>query len=258
MNINIVTNYDLPATYALNLLLNSPILKKHQINVFYTRKKSNKALAPSLAQLSKFEAAILNEWQHNSEKLNRFTTLENLSARHQINVAEMNRINTEDIATLKSAKPDLIISIRHMSILKDQVIKLPTHGVINLHSGVLPAYQGVMATFWAMLNNEPKLGTTLHWIDSAAIDSGETIAIHQTPIRLKQSYLRNVLDLYQPGCELILQAVQNIANKGTTASTPQQGKANYYSFPQESDFAEFAKTGNTLFDSNDQVELIKL
>lgn len=258
MNISIVTNYDLAATYALNLLLASPTLKQHQVSVFYTRKKSNKAHAKQLAELSEFEASILDHWQQNHDKPNRFTTLENLAVRHNISIEEMNAINTTDFSRLDATTPDLIVSIRHMSILKDAVISLPTHGVINLHSGILPAYQGVMATFWAMLNKESQLGTTLHWIDSAEIDSGETIAIHRNSAKANQSYLKNVIDLYQPGCDLILNAIQTLADQKTVLSTPQQGKANYFSFPQENDFAEFEKAGNTLFNSQDKAELIEL
>ena len=46
-------------------------------------------------------------------------------------------------------------------ILKAAAIQIPRHGVLNLHSGLLPAYKGLMATFWATLNGEEEIGCTL-------------------------------------------------------------------------------------------------
>ena len=78
---------------------------------------------------------------------------------------------------------DLLISIRFGQIFKAEAIAQPRTGIINLHSGLLPEYKGVMASFWSLLNEEPRLGTTLHWITDKKIDSGALISTRSQPVR---------------------------------------------------------------------------
>jgi methionyl-tRNA formyltransferase len=78
--------------------------------------------------------------------------------------------------------PDLIVSIRFGLILESKIIAIPKFGVINLHSGELPKYRGVMATFRAMQQNDTEYGTTVHYINDSGIDNGEIISISKQPL----------------------------------------------------------------------------
>jgi methionyl-tRNA formyltransferase len=72
-------------------------------------------------------------------------------------IRDVQQINSPEVINgLKELAPALIVSIRFGGILKEKVINIPTKGIINLHSGILPRYKGVMATFWAMKNNDNK------------------------------------------------------------------------------------------------------
>ena len=73
--------------------------------------------------------------------------------------------------------PELMISIRYGKILRSKALSIPDLGVLNLHSGKLPDYRGVMATFRAMLAQEQELFSTLHWIDDDTIDTGRVISV---------------------------------------------------------------------------------
>jgi methionyl-tRNA formyltransferase len=68
--------------------------------------------------------------------------------------------------------------------------------VINLHSGLLPNYRGVMATFWTLLNGDKQLVTSLHFIDDSTIDTGGIIANSTLLVQQDESYLWHVLSLY--------------------------------------------------------------
>ncbi len=87
---------------------------------------------------------------------------------------------------------------------------MPTFGVTNLPSGILPGYQGGMSTFRAMINGDANIGTTLHFIDVSSIDSGPIIARSETVARYDKSYLWNVLSLYRGGCVNVLGAIQSV------------------------------------------------
>jgi methionyl-tRNA formyltransferase len=68
--------------------------------------------------------------------------------------------SADGLERLRAAAPELIVSIRYRCILREHTIAIPEHGVLNLHSGILPDYRGVMATFWAMLTGETEIGCT--------------------------------------------------------------------------------------------------
>ena len=139
-------------------------------------------------------------------------------------------------------------------ILKDEVIAIPALGVINLHSGLLPSYRGVMATFWAMLNRETEIGTTLHFIDDGNIDAGKTIAFSKLTVNKEKSYLWHVLELYKGGCELILDAVAKFAEQKKINTSIQTKTGNCFTFPSETDLQEFENQGLRLVDEQEMVE----
>jgi methionyl-tRNA formyltransferase len=251
MNITLLINHDLAATLALNYLL--PKLSVHKLNVFFTRKSSTKERPAALSELAEYEARCLA--QLNSQADNgRLESIEQLNAPAIQAVECLNDVNGSGFATLQASQPDLILSIRHMTILRETVIRLPKHGVINLHSGMLPAYQGVMASFWAMLHKEKSLATTLHFIDDAQIDTGALIEQLIVECKIDKSYLWNVLNLYDSGCKTILRTVDRIDTGEPVASTQQSGSACYFSYPEQSDLNRFNALGLRLFDQSDAKE----
>jgi len=173
-------------------------------------------------------------------------------------ITELNDINTAaGLARLKASEPDLIISIRYGMILKAAAISVPSQGVINLHSGLLPAYRGVMASFWALLNGERQLGTTLHYIEDAGIDTGRVIDTTSLSVNPDQSYLWHVLNLYPSGCELIAATVARLHDNEQIVTHAQPQGGHYYTFPGASDLARFSESGLTLFDGDELVAFLQ-
>ena len=160
--------------------------------------------------------------------------------------------NSSDGATaLRAFEPDLFISLRYRRILKPAAIEIPRRGVLNLHSGLLPQYQGVMATFWAMLHDEEEIGCTLHTIIDGTIDTGPIIGLSRTSVRTDWSYLANVLELYPAGCRMMIDAIRKISAGETLETSPQTGESHYYSAPQPDDLERFLAMGLRLADAND-------
>lgn len=223
MKITFLVNWDSAAAHALALL--APRLHDVDVSVFYTRNPSRlKSMPQKLRTLAAFEENQLRSQQ---------------AIFHKLKAQCLNDINDQDFQKFSDSQPDLVISIRHMSILKSNVIDTPKLGIINLHSGLLPSYQGVMATFWAMKNKEAYLGTTLHFIEDVSIDTGAIIAQSSDVTRFDKSYYWNVLNVYQRGCNNILAAVDSLRIGEQLNAEPQIGKAHYYSFPNDADLNEF-------------------
>ena len=251
MKLTFLVNYDLAALLALNRLL--PSCKQHDVSVFYTRKtpspieysfQSAKQLTAqpkthptALQSLAAFEAKVLTE----------DTCLASFS---NLGAIELNDINGADFQTFTGSAPDLVVSIRHMSILKSPVIEVPKLGVINLHSGLLPGYQGVMSTFRAMVKGEVNLGTTLHFIKDASIDSGPIIAQSKTLARYDKSYLWNVLNLYRDGCTNVHTAIDSVAEGEVLQAKHQEGEAEYFTYPSDD---EIDAAPYRLFEDNESL-----
>jgi methionyl-tRNA formyltransferase len=159
--------------------------------------------------------------------------------------------SADGLAALAACDPDLLISVRYRRILKSAAIRVPRHGVLNLHSGLLPDYKGVMATFWAMLNGEQVIGCTLHRIVDGTIDTGPIIGLSNTPTRPDRSYLANVLELYPAGCKMMVDAIRKISLGDPVEASEQASGGRYYSMPMAGDLEEFLARGLRLADKTD-------
>ena len=260
MNITILANRDLAGNLALNHLL--PRLSgHHRLQVFLSGQVgANKDLPEPLQVLKFFEQTLFNDILFPSleragpgnkpfsfNQLNQFTTAP---------ISILNKINSDSgLKTLGDTSPELVISIRYGGILKPQAIAIPTHGVINLHSGLLPDYRGVMATFWALLNAETEIGTTLHYISDGSIDTGDIIGNTRMPVTADRSYLWHVLQLYPQACDLLAQTVEDICSGQMPMTTSQPSGGHYYSFPGLEDLEAFSRSGRHLYDVNEITEI---
>ena len=136
-----------------------------------------------------------------------------------------------------------MICLRYGRILQPAAIGIPPLGVLNLHSGRLPHYRGVMATFRAMLARDSLLSTTLHWIEDASIDTGRVVSIHSESLDPQRCYLSNVLTLYETGCAALIDTIQTLSANQDLKSGPAKGAGDYFSFPNESDCEAFRAAG---------------
>ena len=258
MRITILANRDLPSNYALNLMMKW--LDKHDLTIFLSDrvgKKSDKH--PFLQNLEFFEQALFLKILYPlvSRRNRLLISFDEMGVEHGCSVETLNRINAgAGFSRFVETEPDLVITLRYGVILKDQVIAVPKFGVINLHSGILPDYKGVMATFRAMLNDEAIIGTTLHYIKDSSIDQGPVIGTTEFMVNPKKSYLWHVISLYAEGCKLIESAVNTIDRDGRIDAIDQLTGGHYYSFPTDAELDEFIERGLKLFDSDEIVELI--
>jgi len=255
MNIVILSNADIASNVALNLLL--PELTGHQLKLFLTSQvghQKTKGIPTELENLQFFEQTLFNQILFPSLDLSTDSSTQKYRTFSQLNqyltqpfefISDINCASV--ISEFSQYKPDLIISIRFGLILDKPIIATSKHGAINLHSGLLPQYQGVMPTFRAMLNGDKEIGTSLHFIKDRQIDSGEIISTTIFSLLPECSYLWNVLELYKDGCKEILKAVDKIANNQPLKSTSQQGKACYFSFPDEATITKFKDMGMKLY-----------
>jgi len=164
---------------------------------------------------------------------------------------------SEALSALAAPGADLFVSIRFGRILGAEAIALPRCGVLNLHSGILPDYRGVLATFRALMNGDAKIGCTLHRIDRPSIDTGPVIEIGTLEVDRSRSLFWHVLSLYPIGVRMIGRAIGRITAGEELSGTPQSAEAGkYFSFPDDRELAGFTAAGWRLFDRSDVEDLL--
>jgi len=253
-------NRDLASNFALNLLL--PALARYTVRVGLTEQigrtpadepwqrrelRVAEQLVPNLALFPLVERAALGD---DGNRNLTFAEIQRLRGIPVDSLADPNCPPGLDL--VKSFAPDLILTIRYGAILEAAVIRIPPLGVLNLHSGILPSFRGILATFRVMLNQETEVGCTLHYIRDASIDTGDIVAIHRQPLQRERSLLRNVLDLYPPGIEMLCRALRTVEQGGQLSSSVQQrGEGAYYSHPTAQEWDEFTRRGWRVADPSD-------
>ncbi len=231
MNLLLLLNSDIHSATSLKLL--APHLQNHKIGIILSQKVGNTdSLAQELIQMKRVE------------QLGAAEIFVDLAAQLNAKITAFSSVNSaEALAEFKEFAPDLMISIRFGQIFKPALIATSRLGVLNLHSGILPNYRGVMASFWAVLNGEKNLGTTLHFVRDAGIDTGDIIGFSHSEIDWNLSLVQNINNLYRGGCELILQTLQKISAGEKIDSVNQKtlGAGQYFSYPQKEDVEKFLK-----------------
>lgn len=129
--------------------------------------------------------------------------------------------------------------------------------MINLHSGILPKYRGILATFWAILHGETDAGCTLHYVSDGSIDTGDIVSIHTVPIDKARSVLWNVASLYEGGAAMIASALTRLSAGERLEAATQKADGGYYSYPREEDMQAFLKKGALLHTKVDYRELFR-
>ncbi len=74
---------------------------------------------------------------------------------------------------IDSCRPDIMVSAGYDRIVAADVLARVPRSV-NVHFGMLPKYRGSYSIPWAILNNEPEIGVTLHDM-APSIDDGAII-----------------------------------------------------------------------------------
>lgn len=91
---------------------------------------------------------------------------------------------------LKALGAEIAISVNWLTLLKDEVLTLFPHGVLNAHMGDLPRFRGNACPNWAMLMGEERVGLSVHQMVEA-LDAGPVACKAFLPLT-EQTYIADV------------------------------------------------------------------
>lgn len=255
MRIALFANRDVHANAAVNAL--AGLLERHEVSLYLSDGVGRTPDVRELALLRLVEQDVPNAHvlPHAAPGAE-LASFEGLGRALGASVEVANAPNAEPfLAKMRALAPDVVVSIRYGRIFRDAFLAIPERGVLNLHSGLLPDYRGVLATFWALAGGAEEVGCTLHAIEDATIDTGSIVDELRIPVNPERSLFGHVHALYRPGAGLLERALASLAAGEALARRAQPEGGRYFSYPTAADFARLAARGFRLFDASEIREL---
>ena len=152
----------------------------------------------------------------------------------QIPVYELNTLNPSQMAALLQSLDVALVCVACFPWkIPQRLLDIPTHGFLNVHPSLLPAYRGPAPLQWILQDGtqESAGGVTIHWIDSGW-DTGDIAA--QEPVHLPADIdVNRAEDLCAKLGGRLLVGVLNALAVGEMLRAPQPPGGFYRSWPSE-------------------------
>lgn len=170
-------------------------------------------------------------------------SIPSLSHAHSIPLFKVSTVNSEEfLDTARNLNPDVIVSVSAPERFKDPLLSIPRVCCVNLHSGRLPEYRGMLPTFWQMMNSEPEIVVSAHEMVTK-IDAGGLLARASFSVGGNDSLHTVMLRGKEEGARLVINVLTKILH-GERRLTPLEfSKSRYFSYPTRRDALEFRRRG---------------
>ena len=163
-----------------------------------------------------------------------------------LNFAETNNIATYEIKTpnskaflktLSELKPDVIIN-QSQSIIKKNLLKIPTIGVLNRHNALLPKNRGRLTPFWVLYKEETETGVSIHFVDEG-IDSGDIVVQERFDVHPSDTFNTIVKKNYEIAPKAMLKALDILETGNYEVIKNDETRATYNTVPSFKDAFNF-------------------
>lgn len=168
-----------------------------------------------------------------------FDLLEDITKKHNvpffIQPLPKNRADYEKfLCSIKLLAPDLIFVNSYSMILREDLLRIPRMGALNIHRALLPEYRGCNPSQWAIINMEHKTGVTLHQI-TPGIDEGPIVARKEIEIDFEDTWVDVGKKNWQVTGQIVEEQLPNILNENLRSYPQEESRANYWKRRKPSD-----------------------
>jgi methionyl-tRNA formyltransferase len=127
----------------------------------------------------------------------------------------------------KALKPDLQVMAFVTLFVPEDFLNIPTHGSIQYHPSLLPAYRGASAINWPIILDEKETGLSIFWPDNG-LDTGDVLMQKTTPISDTDTLGSVYFDrLFPMGVEAMLESVDLVKAGKAPRIKQDESKATY-------------------------------
>ena len=238
------------ASHCLPLLFNNPniqiamVILAHGVSPNKKRvlkRKIKKTL--SIGLLGALNGIRLRDWYRDKDAEDIYRLCNSMN----IKISKVNFINHEKTRNLfREARADLGLSLGNGYIAKS-VFSIPKFGMVNIHTEILPQFQGAQSIIWPIFEGLRETGFTVHQIDNH-IDTGEILFQKKYPIKfystLKETVEKNLKITRKQIPNAISYVCENYEELKTKAIKQENGKS--YTTPTFWQFLRIVKNYNDM------------
>lgn len=136
----------------------------------------------------------------------------------------------EAIESVSSLQPDMICVVSYGCLLPSEILQIPTHGCLNVHTSLLPRWRGAAPIERAILAGDANTGVCIMRMDEG-LDTGP-VCLRRT-VEIGGLYLDELTRLLaQTGSRALVEAIDSIENQ-TVTWTDQAGDGVTYAHKVE-------------------------
>ena len=137
-----------------------------------------------------------------------------LAMQHGLNVFQPASLKPADIQVqIAAVNADVMIVAAYGLIIPTLVLSMPKHGCYNIHASLLPRWRGAAPIHRALLAGDTETGVTIMEV-VPALDAGAMVSKGVVPITDNDTTQTLHDALSNIGAQLMLQAMQTLADKG--------------------------------------------
>jgi methionyl-tRNA formyltransferase len=173
-------------------------------------------------------------------------SVEAIAGTHGVPVRELPTINDPAyLATLRERGVDVLLSVAAPEIFRADALEAAGL-VLNVHSGRLPRYRGMMPTFWALLEGEARITVTVHEM-AERLDAGAVVAEYEVPV----SPADTAFDVARKAKDVAGREVAALLGAAGTDRWPaphpvDTAEGRYFGFPSRSDARRLGAAGRRM------------
>lgn len=173
-------------------------------------------------------------------------TVEAIAASRGIRVLHLPSINSSGyFAELREQGVDVLLSVAAPEIFGKEALAAAPF-VLNVHSGKLPEYRGMMPTFWALLSGDERIVVTVHEM-AEKVDAGAVLA--EFPIAVEPG--ESAFELAARAKRIAGREVARLLARLNTDSWPEPrpvsiGPGAYYGFPRRTHVRRLRSRGRRM------------
>ena len=139
---------------------------------------------------------------------------------HKIPVLQPERVREQEfVARLASSEAELGVVVAYGQLLPEEILQMPSEGLINVHASLLPRYRGAAPIQRAVMAGETETGITMIRL-IREMDAGPMLARLTRPIGDDETSEELEHSLSTLGADLLLSTVRSISS-GTAQEEPQ-------------------------------------
>jgi methionyl-tRNA formyltransferase len=136
-------------------------------------------------------------------------------------VIKADKVDAAAAAAIAAAAPEVAAIVAYGAIVPEKALSIPTHGWINLHFSLLPAWRGAAPVQHAVINGDEVTGASAFLLEKG-LDTGPVYGTMTEVIRPTDTSAELLARLAHSGALLLAQTISALGS-GRVSGVPQQG-----------------------------------